>query len=133
MSNVAMPIVLQRRFQLWSYTVSHSVLVLRSNMGPEAPSRIDVMFRSVTTMRIQHRYDGLTIDLMPPGDADAEWNSLGDAANRYVFALKSTTGATGYVVAGSMYLSEDDLGDGEPSTIEHRELSDHVISSGHYR
>ncbi|WP_143086203.1 hypothetical protein [Amycolatopsis saalfeldensis] len=38
----------------------------------------------------------------------------------------------GYVVASSIYLSEDRLAYGEPSTIDHPELVDQVIRSGYF-
>ena len=39
-----------RRFQLWSYRVSHSQLLLRSVRDAEHTSRIDVLFKGVDAL-----------------------------------------------------------------------------------
>jgi hypothetical protein len=52
-----------RRFQIWQYSVSHSLLLLRS-LQPEAfNTRIDVCFPAVSFMQLQDGYDSLTMDL----------------------------------------------------------------------
>jgi hypothetical protein len=51
-----------RRFQLWSYRVSHSQLLLRSVKDAEHTSRIDVLFKGVDALDLPTRLDGLVIE-----------------------------------------------------------------------
>src|SRR5262245_33444049 len=133
MSRLTLPLILQRRFQLWSYGVSHSVLLLRSNTSSDATSRIDLMFRSVTALKIRHCYDWLRIGVALPQDIGDDQLQLGDVSDRFLFTVGASADDLGYVVAGSLFLSEDDLEDGQPSTIGNRELAAPVIRSGVYR
>ena len=133
MSRLAMPLVFHRRFQLWSYSVGHSVLLLRSNMDGGQESRIDLMFRSVTAVKLRCRYERLLINITRPdqlGDSPADLREITD---RFIFVIGEDAEDLGYVVAGALFYSEDDLDYGEPSAIDHRELQSHVIASGHFR
>lgn len=134
MSQLAMPLTLDRRVQLWSYQVSHSVLLLRANISPAETSRVDLMFRAVKELHIKNRYEGLAIDVLRSDAAAAEFSlNASDLKGRFVFSLTPTVGRKGYIVAGSLFLSEDDLSDGDPSSIDHAELERHVIRAGAYK
>jgi hypothetical protein len=50
-----------RFFQLWSYTVSHSELLLRSTKSDHYPSRIDVFFKGVEEFQLPTSFNGLSI------------------------------------------------------------------------
>lgn len=50
-----------RKFRVWKYTVSHSMLLLRSIKTHDLPTRIDVLFVDVEHVDIPTNMDGLTI------------------------------------------------------------------------
>lgn len=132
MSNMVFPVRFDRRFQLWSYSVSHSVLLLRSNKDSDHPTRIDLMFRSVVETRLRHRVPDLSVDVISDDGAKLRELGIEDRGDRHVFLISSRDFPNGYIVSGSMYFSEDYLLDGEPSTIDNRELADQAIRSGYY-
>ena len=133
MGAVAFPLRFDRRFQLWSYNVSHGVLLLRSNRTGGSPTRVDLMFRAVTEIRLRHRISDLSLDNVDE-DGDALFRlGIQDRGDRHVFLISSEEFDDGYVVAGSMYMSEDDLSDGEPSSIDDDDLADRVIRSGYFQ
>lgn len=51
----------RRKFRVWKYTVSHSMLLLRSVKSDELPTRIEVLFVDVEHFNIPSNMDGLTI------------------------------------------------------------------------
>jgi len=51
----------KRFFQLWSYSVSHSELLLRSTKSAEFPTRIDVFFKGVSALHLPEASNGLSI------------------------------------------------------------------------
>jgi hypothetical protein len=50
-----------RRFQLWSYSVSHAQLLLRSTKDDQHQTQVDVLFKNVRLMCLPVTMDGLTI------------------------------------------------------------------------
>jgi hypothetical protein len=50
-----------RRFQIWTYQVGHSQLLLRSVKGDDHSSRIDVRFKAVDLIELPSAFDGLVI------------------------------------------------------------------------
>jgi hypothetical protein len=128
---LAFPLVLSRRVQLWSYGVSHSVLLFRANRRPGLDSRVDLMFRAVRQMKVNHRYEDLTISVPGPEEAQKQFGlSGGEIEGRIVFELASGGFPSAYVVAGSLYMAEDDLEDGHPSALDDESLAAHIIRSG---
>ena len=126
------PIRFDRAFQVWSYSVSHSVLLLRSNQSIAHPTRIDLMFRAVGELRLRSRLEGLTVDLASMSQLSNELNEIQVSRGDSIFTLSSDDFARGYVVASAMYLSEDALSYGEPSTIDNPDLTHAVIRSGYF-
>ena len=51
----------ERTFTVWKYTVSHSMLLLRSVKSEVAQSRVDVLFVGVDRMEIPSTMGGLRI------------------------------------------------------------------------
>ena len=51
-----------REFQVWQYSVSHSVLLLRSVDSDRHPTRVDVLFPAVEVMKLQPTYSSLLIE-----------------------------------------------------------------------
>ena len=50
-----------RQFQVWSYAVSHSWLLLRSNKTDVISARIEILFHDVAAMQLPTVIDDLTI------------------------------------------------------------------------
>lgn len=96
-----------RRFQVWGYTVSHGQLLLRSNKDRHEATRVDLLFKNVTIMKLPSYFKGLTVsestvEAIGLGDHQAEWT-----LNQKVYRLRAQ-GFEGYVVAGFMDVHEDD-------------------------
>ena len=81
----------ERRFQVWKYTVSHSMLLLRSTKTDQHPTRIDVLFKPVKRLDIPTVFDGLTVE----------------RSGEDLFTL-SGAGWSGTVEAVTMALAEDE-------------------------
>lgn len=125
------PVNLQRRVQLWSYRVSHSVLLLRANQGPRLDTRIDLMFRAVRQVKVSHRYENLSISVLVSDEAMGMFGlDPGEIESRTVYGLASNGLLASFVVAGSLHLAEDNLGDGDPSALDDKSLAAHIIRSG---
>jgi hypothetical protein len=110
-----------RFFQLWSYSVSHSELLLRSTKSAEFPTRIDVFFKGVKEVHLPITSSGLSITeacdteiqrLHPlrrsPLDKDVK-----------VFMVQGED-FTGYVAALIALYHEDEGEYNEPSFFAHR-------------
>ncbi len=108
MPAIEFPLRLPRRFELWSYRVSHGVLLLRSNPLPDQPTRIDVQFRFTSDLKLPVVLNDLVIDL----DGDR-------------YALVAADYPDGYVVAENLQVAEDDLQGHQPSVFEDEELVPH--------
>ncbi|MDP9793376.1 hypothetical protein J2S43_001888 [Catenuloplanes nepalensis] len=128
------PLRYNRRFKVWSYQVSHNVLLLRSNSGRGFVDRVDVMFRDVAAFRLRRTYENLAVDLVPASDA---FGLLGGDMetvefDSYVFSVGAVGGVSGFVVAGTCHFAEDDMEYGEPSAIDHSEFASRVTRSGNF-
>ena len=107
-----------RIFQLWSYTVSMSRLVLRSTKTPTFASRIDVLFQGVRAIKLPTHLNGLVISIPGADDADrisAETGFLPD--EHKTFYLLNGAHYSGYVVAAVMATCEDAGEYNEPSKL----------------
>jgi len=94
---------------------------------------MDLMFRSVRAMELRQRYDLLTVDVVSAQDASRMFGlEHSETEGRHVFSLANGHGQKGYVVAGSMFLAEDDLSEFEPSSIDHRDLAGRIIRELEY-
>jgi hypothetical protein len=102
-----------RRFQLWSYSVSHSELLLRSTKSTGATTRIDVLFKNVGAICLQTIIDNLVVLEVSAGDVSQRWRDI-SVGERRLFSV-SGVGFSGYVVAGSLAWHEDELEYHEPS------------------
>jgi hypothetical protein len=90
------------------------------------------MFRSVGEMKLKTFIEHFSLDLVP--EEESRLNELGvlRVTGKSIFSISSHDLLIGYITAGSMYLSEDDLSYGEPTAIGNKELSGHVIKTGYY-
>ena len=99
-----------RTFQVWSYSVSHSQLLLRSNRTGELGTRAEVLFKGVGAIQLPTVIHGLEISELPIEQAPTSVKDLlkdEDELGRRLYAVRSD-GFTGYVVAIAVFHVEDD-------------------------
>jgi hypothetical protein len=97
-----------RKFSVFSYAISHGLLLLRSGKTNEHHTRIDVLIRDVRAIEIRSWFEGLEIR-----EVDREYlrefrsNPLEmiEPGNR-VYAL-SGKGWQGFIVGGTVSVQED--------------------------
>jgi hypothetical protein len=105
----------ERRFQLWSYTVSHGQLLLRSVKYAGYETRIDVLFKDVGFISLPAAFWGLRIyrtnlDMLRRV-ADMRFQ-YSDTAFRI-----TTNDGNGYIAAASVAFHEDRGEYDEPSAL----------------
>jgi hypothetical protein len=111
--NPPQTISFDRLFQIWTYVVSHSQLLLRSVKTQEAKSRIDILFKNVGLVCLASSLDTIAVEQVAPsvvGLAGTEPFLKG----RTVFQVKSSN-HNGYVIAGAVVCHEDQGEYHEPS------------------
>jgi hypothetical protein len=104
-----LPLIFKRPFVVFSYHVSHGLLLLRSAKSPVHLTRIDVLFQDVRAIECRTEIPDVLIEEVSP---DFIRNTRTKATEilehgHKVYALKST-GWTGFVVAGIVSHHEDD-------------------------
>ena len=94
-----------RKFQVWHYSVSHSVLLLRSFQPQVHETRIDVAFPAVALMHLRPSYQELRITRLDD-DECSEFMQQRDInpAHGTLFLLN---GGEGYVQAADCQWHED--------------------------
>jgi hypothetical protein len=98
-----------RKFSVFSYGISHGLLLLRSGKTDEHNTRIDVLIRDVRAMEIRSWFEGLEIT-----EADREYLrefrsnpiEMIEPGNR-VYALWGK-GWQGFIVGGILSVQEDE-------------------------
>jgi hypothetical protein len=97
------------RFKIWSYSVSHGDLLLRSAKSSDRSTQIDVLFKSVAAISLPAAFDNLQINEGRLGDFQIPL-SLGDLSlsKHEVFRITGRD-FVGYVIAGSFFCDEADL------------------------
>lgn len=130
--NIALPIHFPRRFQLWSYAVSHSLLLLRSTKNEDHPSRLDVLFRGVSEVKLPRSLTNVSIGLVPDGDPLLDELGVRRKPEIHAFSVTADDYDGGFVVAWSVHFAEDDLDFDDPCAIEERTYWRHVTSHGGY-
>ena len=107
-----------RYFKVWTYTVSHCRLLLRSTKEGGLPSRIDVYFGGVERMLLRPYYDGLRVAEADTAALDSYRDRYGEVAAGYtLFTLEPDLGS--FVVAGVLQWHEDAGGFEDPSYFGH--------------
>ena len=106
----------QRRFQMWSYTTSHSELLLRSPKTPRLPTRIDVFFKDVKAIHLPTAFDGLVISEAIESEILELHIQFGspNLEGRKVFVVHDSQ-FRGYVIAGALAWHEDEREYHDPS------------------
>lgn len=105
-----------RTFQLWSYTVSHGQLLLRSTKGDMHSSRVDVLFKNVAAVCLPTTCHNLTVEevgsqQVPPVGLEPKL-----LKGRKFFKV-SCVGFSGYVIAGLLAWHEDNGEYHDPSAL----------------
>lgn len=62
-----------RLFQLWAYRVGHSQLLLRSNPDERSETRIELLFRSVSSLHLPTAMSGLTVRVLEDTNSGPPW------------------------------------------------------------
>ena len=108
-----------RSFVVFSYAMSHGLLLLRSRkMPPATATRLDVLFQDVRALEIRCWFDGLTVeetDVNFLQEVRSNPVPLMEHGNK-VYALKSS-GWVGFVVGGTVSFHEDQGELFEPSKL----------------
>ena len=99
-----------RTFQLWFFTVSHSKLLLRSTKNDKFSTQVDVLFTSVSALRMLTLFDGLNVLEVQPSSVDL---SLIGPTSSLKYGTKlfqlSGVGWDGFVLGGAMFWVENEL------------------------
>ncbi|MFD0023584.1 hypothetical protein [Streptomyces sp. NPDC058382] len=94
----------EREFQVWHYSVSHSMLLLRSVGVEGSETRIDVLFASVELMHLRTFFERLEISEAIESNKKG---ILGDADSELAGNLYVINGGPTYVLAGRCAWHED--------------------------
>lgn len=102
----------ERTFQLWDYTVSHGMLLVRAPRGPGLDRNVDLVFTGVSYIAVPRLMRGLELERANETDLASMRNQVHITADEDVFALVSQ-GRRHHVVAidCSVRENEDDLFD----------------------
>ncbi|EFH79764.1 hypothetical protein Krac_0267 [Ktedonobacter racemifer DSM 44963] len=106
---------LQRRFQISSYIVSHSQLLLRSVKTKMFPTRIDVLFKPVDWICLPTHFNGLIVEAANPEQARIISTLSGISLDQSEsFWVLRGGECEGYVVASVYFIDESTREDNEP-------------------
>jgi len=97
----------ERRFQLWSYVVSHRQLLLRSTKSADFPTRIEILFTDTSLMLIETRFEGLSIQELGFDTPDLPIDVSQIPPGHKLFRLR-TSGGFGYIAATGCTATEDE-------------------------
>lgn len=108
--------VSSRTFRVWLYTVSHSILLLRSVKGEQHRTRLDLLFKPVSRMSIPTSLEGVDVRALAEDNLPSEMAAT-LAACRPGSRLFSLSGESlrSWVVSGVVAWHEDDGDDNVPS------------------
>ena len=110
-------IAFDRRFQVWSYTVSHKQLLLRSTKTETAATRIDVLFKNVARINLPTLVDQLVIAALEREEYPEGLNvGAQTMLERNVYSVCGRDW-DGYIVAGTVVWAEDDHDFHHPSSL----------------
>jgi hypothetical protein len=98
-----------RQFQLWTYTVSHGQLLLRSTRSEAHPTRCEILFKGVVRMDLPALMDDVEVEVAAEGDVPSFALELGayERWGHLVYRVRGR-GFVGYVVALGVWCAEDD-------------------------
>jgi hypothetical protein len=103
-----------RLFEVWSYTVSHRQLLIRSNKSNSFPTRLEVLFKDVSFMSLPPAMNGMSVIKCRKLDPKLP-AFLRSASSSKPWYRIDAEGLVGYVAAGAFVTHEDELEFHEPS------------------
>jgi len=114
-----------RRFQMWDFSKSHSMLLLRSTLEEKFPTRIDLLFTNVLAFQLGTVLDVLSVTATPANEAAAPlflgaWPRITGAVtlkNQWLYTIGGAEGDA-YVVAGFFSHNEDQGSWDDPSPLD---------------
>jgi len=98
---------IERRFQIWEFSVSHGRLLLRSPAGPENDTNIDILFSGVQFMACPRLMRGIRIEVPSREDLEAIimlFRALRKTETLHVLVSEEHRN---YIVAASAQVSEN--------------------------
>ena len=112
-------LTIDRPMQVWLYSASHGLLLLRGQKVNDVDKRIDVLFRGVQAIETRmQNLECLSIVEVSISDLEMSQSKPQDLPESDLKAfLLNCEGWTGYVVAGSVEWIEDELAYWEPSSL----------------
>jgi hypothetical protein len=111
-------VTFKRPFVLFSYNLSHSLLLLRSSKSPVCSKRIDVLFQDVRAIECRTDFPDLVIEEVGPeflNDVRSKAKEVIEPGHR-VYSLKSGNWI-GFVVGGIVSHHEDEAEFFAPSSL----------------
>ena len=108
-----------RKFQIWSYSVSHSQLLLRSPKEDSAENtRVDLLFKNVGWINLPSILDDVIVSEISISEAGSVIAGIDShlLRTRKLISLKSST-SVGFVIAGAFVWREDTGEYFEPSPL----------------
>ncbi|TDD62667.1 hypothetical protein E1263_02820 [Kribbella antibiotica] len=101
----SLPFRLDHPFQLWSYSRSHSTLVLRGRPGAGYDHFVDVVFSGVLGMKVASGYNGLTVAVSANRAEIDEFLHIPDRHQGHLLQLElSDEVHRGFVVCGRVVI-----------------------------
>jgi hypothetical protein len=111
-------ITFRGRFLLWSYTVGHGRLLLRSTKSIERATQVDILFNDVGVIRLPVSFDDPVIAEDDMGLAAIPQSDLGasDHRGRKLYRVEGRD-VIGYIVAAALAVHEAEREYFEPSPL----------------
>ena len=111
-------VAFEGRFQIWTYDVSHGVLLLRRNRTDACKQRVDIRFNDVWSLQIAAWAESIRVEQLPWSKADLSIPLIPDSEKLGLRLFRITTQHwTGWIVAGCVSYHIDEGAIGDPSSI----------------
>jgi hypothetical protein len=100
---------INRKFQLWEYSVSHGSLLLRSPKRGEDKNNIDIVFAGVEYVSAPRHFHSLAIDDANPDELASISLVLDKKVNSKNVTILVTEGKRHAIVAAVMKIEENEM------------------------
>jgi hypothetical protein len=107
-----------RTFQVWRSTVSHNQLLLRSTKSESDLTRLDVLFKPVSALKLRTHLNGLSVREAASPEAArvlAEASEV-ERSDQHVYIVESHD-FNGWVIAAGVWTNEDQGEYSDPSAL----------------
>ena len=112
MTKVALPVVFERRFQFWWYTVSLARAVLRRFPSPEdgTTTSVEIMFQGVQALQLRSVYRRIAMRHATPDEAEVIVDQLDKIPGHpTLFVVLGDDLRAGWVACSVCFTDENDL------------------------